>query len=151
MKLENCKVGMMVKVKSLEKCKELGYDGHFGSNFCGKKVNIKSIEKGLFFDEIPMDYCVVELKNKKRIQAIQSIPIQFLKKIKQTNNINKNDDVDLSEEFIELAKIVKHKKENGENCDDDLRKLSAIMKNDIDNILGNMAELTEEEKLALGY
>ena len=67
MKLENCKVGMVVKVKSLEKCKELGYDEHFGSNFCGKKVNIKSIKNGLFFDETPMDFCDVELKNKKII------------------------------------------------------------------------------------
>ena len=65
--------------------------------------------------------------------------------------MNKNDDIDLSMEFIELAKIIKHKKENGENCDEDLRKLSEIMKGDIDNILGNMAELTEEEKLTLGY
>ena len=65
--------------------------------------------------------------------------------------MNKNDDVDLSMEFIELAKIIKHKKENGENCDEDLKKLSAVMKGYIDNILGNMAELTEEEKLALGY
>ena len=65
--------------------------------------------------------------------------------------MNKNDDVYLSEEFKELAEIIKHKKENWENCDDDLKKLSAIMKSDIDNILGDMAELTEEEKLALGY
>ena len=60
-------------------------------------------------------------------------------------------DIDLSNEFKELAEVIKHKKENGENCDDDLRKLSAIMKSDIDNILDNMVELTEEEKLALGY
>ena len=60
-------------------------------------------------------------------------------------------DVDLSNEFKELAKIIKHKKENGENCDDDLRRLSEIMKNDIDNILKDIKELTEEEKLALGY
>ena len=65
--------------------------------------------------------------------------------------MNKNDDIDLSMEFKELAEVIKHKKENGENCDDDLRKLSAIMKNDIDNILDNMEELTEEDKLALGY
>ena len=65
--------------------------------------------------------------------------------------MNKNDDVHLSEEFKELAEIIKHKKENGENCDEDLRKLSAIMKGDIDNILGDMAELTEEEKLIFGY
>ena len=65
--------------------------------------------------------------------------------------MNKNDDVHLSEEFKELAEVIKHKKENGENCDEDLRKLSAIIKGYIDNILGNMAELTEEEKLALGY
>ena len=42
--------------------------------------------------------------------------------------MNKNDDVHLSEEFKELAKIIKHKRENGENCDDDLKKLSEIMK-----------------------
>ena len=65
--------------------------------------------------------------------------------------MNKNDDVHLSEEFKELAEIIKHKKENGENCDDDLRKLSAIMKSDIDDILNDIKELTEEEKLALGY
>ena len=65
--------------------------------------------------------------------------------------MNKNDEVYLSEEFRELAKIIKHKRENGENCDEDLKKLYEIMKSDIDNILGNMAELTEEEKLALGY
>ena len=65
--------------------------------------------------------------------------------------MNKNDDVDLSEEFKELAKIIKHKRENGENCDDDLKKLSEIIKNDIDNILKDIKELTEEEKLALGY
>ena len=65
--------------------------------------------------------------------------------------MNKNDDVHLSEEFKELAEVIKHKIENGENCDEDLRKLSEIMKSDIDNILGNMAELTEDEKLALGY
>ena len=65
--------------------------------------------------------------------------------------MNKNDDVHLSEEFKELAEVIKHKRENGESCDEDLKKLSAIMKGDIDNIFGNMAELTEEEKLALGY
>ena len=65
--------------------------------------------------------------------------------------MNKNDDVHLSEEFKELAKVIKHKRENGENCDDDLRKLSEIMKSDIDNILKDIKELTEEEKLALGY
>ena len=65
--------------------------------------------------------------------------------------MNKNDDVHLSEEFKKLTEVIKHKKENGENCDKDLRKLSAIMKSDIDNILGDMAELTEEEKLAFGY
>jgi len=147
MKLENCKVGMKVKVKSLEKCKELGYDEHFGSNFCGNEVEIKGIGNGNFIGE-HMDYCEVKLKSKR---FTQSIPIQFLKKIKSTDNINKNDDIDLSSEFIELAKIIKHKKENGENCDDDLRKLSEIMKGDIDNILKDIKELTEEEKLALGY
>ena len=65
--------------------------------------------------------------------------------------MNKNDDIDLSMEFIELAEVIKHKKENGENCDDDLKKLSAIIKSDIDNILKDIEELTEEEKLALGY
>ena len=147
MKLENCKVGMMVKVKSLEKCEELGYDGHFASTFCGNEVKIKNIGNGNFSGE-HMDYCEVKLKSKI---FTQSIPIQFLKKIKSTDNINKNDDIDLSSEFKELAEVIKHKKENGENCDDDLKKLSEIMKSDIDNILGNMAELTEWEKLALGY
>ena len=65
--------------------------------------------------------------------------------------MNKNDDVHLSKEFKELAKIIKHKKENGENCDEDLRKLSIIIKSEIDNILKDIKELTEEEKLALGY
>ena len=65
--------------------------------------------------------------------------------------MNKNDDVNLSEEFKKMAEVIKHKRENGENCDEDLKKISAIMKGDIDNILGDMAELTEEEKLALGY
>ena len=147
MKLENCKVGIKVKVKSLGKCKELGYDGHFNPDFCGNEVEIKKIGNGNFSGE-HMDYCEVKLKSKI---FTQSIPIQFLKKIKSTDNINKNDDIDLSSEFKELAEIIKHKKENGENCDDDLRKLSAIMKSGIDDILGNMAELTEEEKLAFGY
>ena len=65
--------------------------------------------------------------------------------------MNKNDDVHLSEEFKELAEVIKHKRENGEDCDEDLRRLSAIMKGDIDNILGDMAELTEDEKLIFGY
>ena len=64
--------------------------------------------------------------------------------------MNKNDDIHLSVEFKELAEVIKHKRENGENCDDDLRKLSEIMKSDIDNILKDIEELTEEEKLALG-
>ena len=65
--------------------------------------------------------------------------------------MNKNDDIHLSVEFKELAKIIKHKKENGENCDDDLRKLSEIMKKDVDSILKDIKELTEEEKLIFGY
>ena len=65
--------------------------------------------------------------------------------------MNKNDDVHLSEEFKKLTGVIKHKIENGENCDEDLKKLSAIIKSDIDNILGNMAELTENEKSAFGY
>ena len=138
---------MVVKVKSLEKCKELGFNGYFSLDFCGNEVEIKDIGNGNFSGE-HMDYCEVELKGKR---FTQSIPIQFLKKIKSTDNINKNDDVDLSSEFKELAKIIKRKKENGENCDEDFKKLSEIIKSDIDNILGNMAELTEEEKLALGY
>ena len=147
MKLENCKVGMKVKVKSLEKCKELGFNGHFDPDFCGNEVEIKYIRSGNFIEE-RMDYCEVKLKSKG---FTQSIPIQFLKKIKSTDNINKNDDVNLSEEFKELAEVIKYKKENGENCDDDLRKLSEIMKDDIDNILKDIEELTEEDKLALGY
>jgi hypothetical protein len=138
---------MAVKVKSLEKCKELGYDGHFVSTFCGNEVEIKNIGNGNFIGE-HMDYCEVKLKSEI---FTQSIPIQFLKKIKSADNINKNDDIDLSSGFIELAKIIKHKKENGENCDEDLKKLSEIIKSDIDNILGDMVELTEEEKLTLGY
>ena len=147
MKLENCKVGMKVKVKSLEKCKELGFNGYFSLDFCGNEVKIRDIGNGRFGGK-HMDYCEVELKVKRFTQLI---PIQFLKKIKSTDNINKNDDVHLSEKFKELAKVIKHKRENGENCDEDLKKLSEIIKSDIDNILGNMAELTEEEKLALGY
>ena len=148
MKLENCKVGIMVKVKSLKKCKKLGLKGfEFDMNFIDKEVIVNAECKkwnGVSFDG---SYCA-EVKFGERTQTI---PIQFLKKIKSADDINKNDDIDLSNEFKELAEIIKHKKENGENCDEDLRKLSAIMKGDIDNILGNMAELTEEEKLALGY
>ena len=144
MKLENCKVGMVVKVKSLEKCRELGFKGYFDSNFCDREVEIKSIRSGNFNG----DYCDVQLKTKL---SIQRVPIQFLKKIKSADNINKNDDIDLSSDFKELAEIIKHKKENRENCDEDLKKLSEIIKSDIDNILGDMVELTEEEKLTLGY
>ena len=148
MKLENCKVGIMVKVKSLKKCKKLGLKGfEFDMNFIDKEVIVNAECRkwnGVSFNG---SYCA-EVKFGERTQTI---PIQFLKKIKSTDNINKNDGIDLSSEFIELAKIIKHKKENGENCDDDLRKLSEIMKNDIDNILKDIKELTEEEKLALGY
>lgn len=148
MKLENCKVGMMVKVKSLEKCRELGYREYkFDANFIGKDVIINTECRkwnGVYFSGLDC----VEVKLGDRTQII---PIQFLKKIKSTDNINKNYDIDLSSEFKELAEVIKHKKENGENCDEYLKNLSAIMKNDIDNILGNMVELTEEEKLTLGY
>ena len=109
MKLENCKVGIMVKVKSFEKCKELGFNGHFNPDFCGNEVEIKYIGNGNFSGE-HMDYCEVKLKSKI---FTQSIPIQFLNKIKSTDNINKNDDIDLSNEFKELAEIIKHKKEKG--------------------------------------
>ena len=148
MKLENCKVGMNVKVKSLEKCKELGFDGYFSLAFCGNEVKIRDIGNGKFGGK-HMDYCECEVE--LEVKRFQLIPIQFLKKIKSTDNINKNDDVDLSNEFKELAEIIKHKKENGENCDEDLKKLYEIMKSDIDNILNDIEELTEEEKLALGY
>ena len=65
--------------------------------------------------------------------------------------MNKNDDVHLSEEFKKMAEVIKHKRENGEYCDEDLKNLSEIIKSDIDNILKDIKELTEEEKLALGY
>ena len=78
---------MVVKVKSLKKCKELGFNGYFSLDFCGNEVEIKDIGNGNFSGE-HMDYCEVELKGKR---FTQSIPIQFLKKIKSADNINKND------------------------------------------------------------
>lgn len=81
MKLENCKVGMVVKVKSLEKCKKLGFKDYFDSNFCDKEVEIKSVKNGSF-NGVLMDYCDVQLKTKL---SIQGMPIQFLKKIKSAD------------------------------------------------------------------
>lgn len=81
MKLENCKIGMVVKVKSLEKCKELGFKDYFDSNFCDKEVEIKSVKNGNFTGVL-MDYCDMQLKTKL---LTQGIPIQFLKKIKSTD------------------------------------------------------------------
>ena len=81
MKLENCKVGMIVKVKSLEKCKELGYDDDFNSDLCGKKVIIDgecNKWSGYNFDGLD---CVEVAYNK----LTQTIPIMLLKKIKQTD------------------------------------------------------------------
>ena len=83
MKLENCKVGMKVKVKSLEKCEELGYVGHFASSFCGREVEILDIRSGKFRDKV-LDYCSVYLKN----HFLQSIPIKFLKKRKESKLIS---------------------------------------------------------------
>ena len=81
MKLENCKVGMIVKVKSLEKCNELGIKDYFDSNFCDKEVEIKSVRYGVF-SGTQMTFCNVKLETKL---SIQGVPIQFLKKIKQTD------------------------------------------------------------------
>ena len=78
MKLENCKVGMIVKVKSLEKCNELGNRNDFYAGLHGKEVEIigePEIWTGIRFTD---QNCVeVEFDG-----MCQSIPIICLKKIK---------------------------------------------------------------------
>ena len=81
MKLENCKVGMIVKVKSLEKCNELGNRDDFHASFHGKEVKIigePRIWVGSRF--IDQNYVEVEFDG-----IHQSIPIICLKKIKQAD------------------------------------------------------------------
>ena len=78
MKLKNCKVGIMVKVKSLEKCNELGNGNEFHASFYGKKVEMIGypevwVRNG-FTDQ---DYVEVKFDG-----MCQSIPIICLKKIK---------------------------------------------------------------------
>ena len=78
MKLENCKVGMIVKVKSLEKCNELGNGNDFRASFHGKEVEIigePEIWTGIRFTD--KDCVEVEFDG-----MCQSIPIICLKKIK---------------------------------------------------------------------
>ena len=78
MKLENCKVGMIVKVKSWEKCKELGYKNDFYAGLHGKEVEIigepRIWEGSRFTDQ---NYVEVEFNC-----MCQLIPIICLKKIK---------------------------------------------------------------------
>ena len=81
MKLENCKVGMIVKVKSLEKCNELGNRGDFRASFHGKEVEIIG-EPRMWEGSIFTDQNCVEVKFDG---MCQSIPIICLKKIKQTD------------------------------------------------------------------
>ena len=81
MKLENCKVGMIVKVKSWEKCKELGNRNDFRASFHGKDVEIigePRIWVGSRFTG--QNYVEVKLYG-----VCQSIPIICLKKIKQAD------------------------------------------------------------------
>lgn len=78
MKLENCKVGMIVKVKSLEKCNELENRNDFRASFHGKEVEIigkPRIWTGSRFTD--QNYVEVEFDG-----ICQSIPIICLKKIK---------------------------------------------------------------------
>ena len=78
MKLENCKVGMMVKVKSLEKCNELGNRDDFHASFHGKEVEIIG-ELEIWAGGRFTDQNCVEVK----FDGIyQLIPIICLKKIK---------------------------------------------------------------------
>ncbi len=78
MKLENCKVGMIVKVKSLEKCNELGNRDDFHASFHGKEVEIIREPKILVGSRFTYQNCVeVKLDG-----LCQSIPIICLKKIK---------------------------------------------------------------------
>ena len=78
MKLENCKVGMMVKVKSLEKCNELGNRNDFRASFHGKEVEIIG-EPKIWIGSRFIDQNCVEVKFDG---MWQSIPIICLKKIK---------------------------------------------------------------------
>ena len=81
MKLKNCKVGMIVKVKSLEKCNELGNRNDFYAGFHGKEVEIIG-EPRIWAGSRFIDQNCVEVK----FNGIhQSIPIICLKKIKQTD------------------------------------------------------------------
>ena len=78
MKLENCKVGMIVKVKSLEKCNELGNRNDFRASFHGKEVEIIG-EPEIWIGDSFTDQNCVEVK----FDGIyQLIPIICLKKIK---------------------------------------------------------------------
>ena len=78
MKLKNCKVGMIVKVKSLEKCNELGNRNDFYASFHGKEVEI--IGEPEIWERIRFtDKNCVEVKFDG---MCQSIPIICLKKIK---------------------------------------------------------------------
>ena len=81
MKLENCKVGMIVKVKSLEKCNELGNRDDFHASFHGKEVEIIG-EPRMWEGSIFTDKNCVEVKFDG---MCQSIPIICLKKIKQAD------------------------------------------------------------------
>lgn len=78
MKLENCKVGMIVKVKSLEKCNELGNRYDFCASFHGKEVEIIG-EPRIWVGSRFTDQNYVEVKFDG---MCQSIPIICLKKIK---------------------------------------------------------------------
>ena len=78
MKLKNCKVGMIVKVKSWEKCNELGNRDDFRASFHGKEVEIiggPRIWVGSRFTN--QNYVEVKFDG-----MCQSIPIICLKKIK---------------------------------------------------------------------
>ncbi len=78
MKLENCKVGMIVKVKSLERCNELGNRDDFHTSFHGKEVEIIG-EPRIWVGSRFTDQNYVEVK----FDGIhQSVPIIYLKKIK---------------------------------------------------------------------
>lgn len=78
MKLENCKVGMIVKVKSLKRCNELGNRDDFHASFHGKEVEIIG-EPEIWSRIIFADKNCVEVKFDG---MRQSIPIICLKKIK---------------------------------------------------------------------
>ena len=78
MKLENCKVGMIVKVKSFEKCKELGNRSYFRASFHGKEVEIIG-EPEIWIGDSFTDQNCVEVKFDGMCQLI---PIICLKKIK---------------------------------------------------------------------